>query len=101
MGRDPETGFDLVRRPDGRVLKIADLVDDGPGRDIVKVALAKELKKPDGKRDDVADRDKVDIIIALGMAKEGFDWVWCEHALTIGYRSIPHRNRTDNRACNS
>src|SRR5690606_15353956 len=22
-----------------------------------------------------------------GMAKEGFDWVWCEHALTIGYRS--------------
>jgi hypothetical protein len=29
----------------------------------------------------------VDIIIALGMAKEGFDWIWCEHALTIGYRS--------------
>lgn len=21
------------------------------------------------------------------MAKEGFDWVWCEHALTIGYRA--------------
>ena len=21
------------------------------------------------------------------MAKEGFDWIWCEHALTIGYRS--------------
>jgi hypothetical protein len=29
----------------------------------------------------------VDIIIALGMAKEGFDWIWCEHALTVGYRS--------------
>ena len=27
------------------------------------------------------------MIIALGMAKEGFDWIWCEHALTIGYRS--------------
>ena len=27
------------------------------------------------------------IIIALGMAKEGFDWPFCEHALTIGYRS--------------
>jgi len=27
------------------------------------------------------------VIIALGMAKEGFDWIWCEHALTIGYRS--------------
>ncbi len=25
--------------------------------------------------------------VALGMAKEGFDWIWCEHALTIGYRS--------------
>ena len=23
----------------------------------------------------------------LGMAKEGFDWIWCEHALTVGYRS--------------
>ena len=26
------------------------------------------------------------IIIALGMAKEGFDWTYCEHALTVGYR---------------
>jgi hypothetical protein len=25
--------------------------------------------------------------VALGMAKEGFDWIWCEHALTVGYRS--------------
>jgi hypothetical protein len=85
--RDPETGFDLVRRPNGQIVKVADLVDDGPGRDIVKAALSREIKGPDGKRDDKADRDKVDIIIALGMAKEGFDWVWCEHALTIGYRS--------------
>jgi hypothetical protein len=86
-GCDPETGFDLVRKPDGELLKVADLVDDGPGRDIVKDALSREIKGLDGKRDDVADRAKVDIIIALGMAKEGFDWVWCEHALTIGYRS--------------
>lgn len=86
-GRETETGFDLVRTPDGRLLKVADLVDDGPGRDIVKAALSREIKGPDGKRDDTADRAKVDIIIALGMAKEGFDWVWCEHALTIGYRS--------------
>ena len=26
------------------------------------------------------------VIIALGMAKEGFDWKFCEHALTVGYR---------------
>jgi superfamily II DNA or RNA helicase len=87
VGRDEQTGFDLVRLSDGRVLKVADLVDDGPERDRVKAALTREIVGPDGKRDDVADRAKVDLIIALGMAKEGFDWVWCEHALTIGYRS--------------
>jgi len=88
VGQEKETGFDLVRRhSDGKVLKIADLVDDGPGRDGVKAALQKEHLGADGKRDDEADRAKVDIIIALGMAKEGFDWVWCEHALTIGYRN--------------
>lgn len=87
VGQDPETGFDLVRRADGRVLKIADLVDNGPGRGEVKAALQREITGPDGRRDDVADREKVDIIIALGLAKEGFDWIWCEHALTIGYRN--------------
>ena len=30
--------------------------------------------------------DDLDIIIALGMAMEGFDWPFCEHALTVGYR---------------
>lgn len=87
IGQDPETGFDLLRRADGKMLRVADLVDDGDGRDAVKAALQHEITGPDGKRDDAADRDKVDIIIALGMAKEGFDWVWCEHALTIGYRN--------------
>ncbi len=80
QGTDPQTGFQLVKTADGNVLKIADLVDDDPSkRD--KVAAA--LKDPAHKND----RDRVDIIIALGMAKEGFDWIWCEHALTIGYRS--------------
>jgi len=32
-------------------------------------------------------RDYVDVIIALGMAEEGFNWIWCEHALTVGNRS--------------
>jgi hypothetical protein len=79
-GKDPATGFDLVKRPDGRLLKVADLVDDGPERH-AKVLAA--LKDPAQKNN----RDQVDIIIALGMAKEGFDWIWCEHALTVGYRS--------------
>lgn len=80
QGKDPLTGFDLVMTPDGRTLKIADLVEDGPDRHD-KVLMA--LKDPAQKNN----RDHVDIIIALGMAKEGFDWIWCEHALTIGYRS--------------
>lgn len=80
QGKDDVTGFDLVKRADGRILKVADLVDDGPDRH-VKVMTA--LKDPTQKHN----RNHVDIIIALGMAKEGFDWIWCEHALTVGYRS--------------
>lgn len=80
QGTDPATGFQLVKTPEGKILKVADLVDDDSSkRDRVSAAL----KDPDQKNN----RDHVDIIIALGMAKEGFDWIWCEHALTVGYRS--------------
>lgn len=77
---DPVTGFQIVKTKTGRELKIADLVDDDPNkRDRVVAAIKDPAQKHN--------RDHVDIIIALGMAKEGFDWIWCEHALTIGYRS--------------
>ncbi len=79
-GTDPATGFQLVKREDGRVLRIADLVDDDPGK---RERVIAALRDPAHKHD----RDHVDIIIALGMAKEGFDWIWCEHALTVGYRA--------------
>ncbi|CQR45109.1 putative ATP-dependent helicase YeeB [Thiomonas sp. CB3] len=85
QGIDPATGFQLVKRPPGgvdagRVLRIADLVDDDASkRDRVSAALKDPAQKNN--------RDYVDIIIALGMAKEGFDWIWCEHALTVGYRA--------------
>ncbi len=80
QGTDPQTGFQLVKTANGRVLKIADLVDDDPTkRERVAAALRDSTR--------MANRDYVDIIIALGMAKEGFDWIWCEHALTVGYRS--------------
>jgi len=79
-GIDSDTGFHLVETSDGKTIRIADLVDDDPSkRDKVSAAL----KRPEEKEN----RDHVDIIIALGMAKEGFDWIWCEHALTIGYRA--------------
>lgn len=80
QGTDPKTGFQLVKTADGTILKIADLVDDDPAkREKVSAALKDSSQKNN--------RDHVDIIIALGMAKEGFDWIWCDHALTVGYRS--------------
>lgn len=79
-GTDPETGFQLVKTSGGRVLRIADLVDDQPTRRDRVAASLRDQAQADN-------RDHVDIIIALGMAKEGFDWIWCEHALTVGYRS--------------
>ena len=75
--QDPDTGVIFVKRHgDGKTIKVADLVEDTPaGRDKI-VAYLRNM-------DDVGD---MDLIIALGMAKEGFDWPYCEHALTVGYR---------------
>lgn len=79
-GADDVTGFHLIELPNGKTIKVADLVDDDPiKRDKVSAALKDQTQR--------GNRDHVDIIIALGMAKEGFDWIWCEHALTVGYRS--------------
>ena len=84
-GVDDETGFHLVEVTtefgNKRTLKVADLVDDSDAAKRSKVLTALKDHKQR------FNRDHVDIIIALGMAKEGFDWIWCEHALTIGYRS--------------
>lgn len=77
--RKDESGLDIIATNDGRELKVANLVnDEKTHRDKLSRYLANEA------RNDIA---AVDIIIALGMAKEGFDWPFCEHALTIGYRS--------------
>lgn len=81
QGVDEATGFHLVKLAEGRIIKIADLVDDSDQAKRGKVLAS--LKDPAHRNN----RDHVDIIIALGMAKEGFDWIWCEHALTVGYRS--------------
>ena len=74
---DEENSIHLIRTTDGRLLKVADLVEDNP---LVRNKISKYLAN-------ITDVDDMDIIIALGMAKEGFDWPYCEHALTIGYRS--------------
>jgi superfamily II DNA or RNA helicase len=75
--QDPNTGvIHLTSRKSGKILKIADLVfDDQKSRDKIQAYLR-----------NISSVDDIDIIIALGMAKEGFDWPYCEHALTVGYR---------------
>ena len=66
-----------VKTPDGRILKVGDLVEDDPRR---RDSLQAYLQRMNS-------RDALDILIALGTAKEGFDWTWCECCITIGIRS--------------
>jgi len=75
--QDSETGVIHVKRhEDGKLIKIADLVEDS----------SRERDKIVNYLREANELDDIDIIIALGMAKEGFDWPYCEHALTVGYR---------------
>lgn len=77
--QDSDTGVIYVKNAQtGKTLKIADLVNDEP-KEREKISTYLRTHAMD-------DMDAIDIIIALGMAKEGFDWPFCEHALTIGYR---------------
>lgn len=78
---EPDTGIIRIRRADtGEVLRVADLVDDSDQKK--RADTLHHLSTVASQN-----RDGVDIIIALGMAKEGFDWPFAEHALTVGYRA--------------
>nr|WP_315163314.1 DEAD/DEAH box helicase family protein [uncultured Flavobacterium sp.] len=75
--QDSDTGvIHIKRHGDGKLLKVADLVEDS----------SRERDKIVNYLRSVNSVDDMDLIIALGMAKEGFDWPFCEHALTVGYR---------------
>ncbi len=74
--KDYNTGIYYVKTDDGRLLKVADLVEDEQ----------KERNMVQDYLQNIKHKDDVDIIIALGTAKEGFDWQWCEMCLTIGVR---------------
>lgn len=75
--QDADTGvIHVKRKSDGKMLKVADLVEDSPKE---RDKIVNYLREMDS-------LDDMDLIIALGMAKEGFDWPYCEHALTVGYR---------------
>ena len=75
--QDSNTGILFVKRhKDGKIIKVADLVeDDMKQRDKVQEYL-RTMKTA----------DDLDLIIALNTAKEGFDWPYCEHTLTVGVR---------------
>ena len=75
--QDPKTGVIRVKRySDGKILKVADLVEDNPAERDKIVNYLRGIQSA----------DDMDLIIALNMAKEGFDWPYCEHALTVAYR---------------
>jgi superfamily II DNA or RNA helicase len=77
VSQDPKTGVLSVKRAkDGKIIKVADLVMDEPAQRNKIVDYLRTMTSV----------DDIDLIIALGMAKEGFDWPWCERALTVGYR---------------
>ena len=66
----------VKRRKDGKILKIADLVNDDPAYRARVEAYLNTVRNP----------EDLDMVIALNKAQEGYDWPMCEHALTIGYR---------------
>ena len=77
VDEEPEHFIKIVRTPDGRLLRVGDLVEDNiPMRRSLQAYL-----------NNMKSRDALDILIALGTAKEGFDWEWCECCLTIGIRA--------------
>jgi len=71
-----EHGIIHVKGKAGEQIKIADLVNDNSQQRDKIIGYLRNIKKV----------EDIDIIIALGMAKEGFDWPFCETTLTIGYR---------------
>ncbi len=74
---DGKTGvITIKRKTDGKIIKVADLVED---------EFNKRNKIQDYLRQ-IKTADDMDLIIALNTAKEGFDWPFCEHTLTVGYR---------------
>lgn len=77
VARDENTGIITVKTKKGRTILVADLVDENKIMRPKTQAYLRNIKS----------RDEMDIIVALGMAKEGFDWVYCEHVLTIGFRN--------------
>ncbi len=77
IDEDKKTGILYVKRnTDSKIIKVADLVEDEPKK---REKIQEYLRQ-------IKSADDMDLIIALNTAKEGFDWPFCEHTLTVGYR---------------
>lgn len=78
VGTDPDSGIHTIKRKgDGKLLKVADLVEDDMNTRSKVYEYLRNIESP----------EDLDLIVALGTAKEGFDWPYCEQTLTVGYRS--------------
>lgn len=73
---DYNRGIYKLRTNDGRIVIVADLVEDNPKTRDTVYRYLQHMKSA----------DDMDFIIALGTAKEGFDWEWCDTCLTVGVR---------------
>ena len=78
VSKEADTGIITLKTKHGKTIKVADLVSNAENG--VQSNTLAALRDPEV-------LNSIDIIIALGMAKEGFDWPQCEYALTVGYRS--------------
>lgn len=74
---EEDTGVCRIKTSQGNILRVLDLVDDDPYKRAVRQKYLQEH---------ACEKDAVDIIIALNLAKEGFDWPPCEQMITVGYR---------------
>lgn len=76
LDKDSSTGVITIKRKgDGKIIKLADIVHDDKDRNKIMDYLR-----------NIKSIDDIDVIVALGLAQEGFDWAYCEHSLTVGYR---------------
>ena len=83
QGSDPADWLPVgENRPTVTILKVADLVDDDA--DQARKASRAALRDPGG---EVQSRPMWTSSSRLAWRRRAFDWIWCEHALTVGYRS--------------
>ena len=73
---DTSDGLTLLQSPNGD-FKMLDLVDEDRRLEKKELLSSDDLKKQ---------RETLDVIIALGMFKEGANWIWADRSIIVGVR---------------